>query len=62
LPSRLELKEEPRFADLRLGYGCNDLPTSRLSLLGRVLEGLHLAMPPDELRQPAPRRPLQPRA
>jgi len=56
---RFELEVQARFADARLGHRRDDLAVTRLRLLGRVLQHLHLALAPDEFRQPAPGRTLQ---
>ena len=63
LRRRLELEEQPRLADARPPPSPRRSARARLAPARRAcLHRLHLALAPDELRQPAPGRALQPRA
>ena len=57
--SGLELVHQARLARARLANCRNDLPVARPGLLQRAGHRRHLALAPDEPRQPAPRRELE---
>src|SRR6266852_4164885 len=56
----LELEQQARFADPGLRHRRHDLSVPSFGVLRRMLHRLHLALPPDELGQPAACRSLQP--
>src|SRR5216684_5663263 len=55
----LELEQQARFADPGLRHRRHDLSVPSFGVLRRMLHRLHLALPPDELRQATARRTLQ---
>lgn len=59
LRDRLELIEQARLADSRVGHRCDNLPLTGLRLLRRVLQRIHLGLPADKFAQPAARRALK---
>ena len=57
-----EFIEQTRLAHARVGHNSNDLTVPCLSLLGRMLERIHLALASDEFRQASARGTLKPGA